>query len=222
MQMEIENQQRCSVARLFTPVTYERTWQKITGAVGVEPGEAAAGAACPQVAGETGAHGLDALGGVAEGEGMIAMNTVHNPRLLAFYGWLRSIGSSQAGLARSAGCGRCHLSQVLSGRLTGGRTWPRVFATVPPEGLAILEQSSAWNYVVQARFERWGARRSLRAKAAAEIYAKGGAARAEVLNHRGTEGTGEGSRSQELGARSHGPEADNLNHRGTEGTEKKT
>ena len=66
---------------------------------------------------------------------------------------LRGEGITFSGLARVAGVGRAHLSQVLRGRRTGGRTWNKVrenIEVLAPRALPHfdalkMEQSATWN-----------------------------------------------------------------------------
>lgn len=88
------------------------------------------------------------------------MSIATNPRLSAFYRWLKTqplpedpLGRyTQQRLADEAMVGRTHLSQVLSGRLGGKHTWKRLVAVIPLEGLQILRQCSTWHALAEGAY----------------------------------------------------------------------
>lgn len=81
------------------------------------------------------------------------MSIATNPKLSAFYRWLRTRPLpenpngryTQGRLAREAMVGRCHLSLVLAGRRRGDHTWLRLVSVLPMEGLFLLKQCPSWN-----------------------------------------------------------------------------
>lgn len=75
------------------------------------------------------------------------------PKLAAFYRWLHAQPLpedptqryTQERLAKDVTTNRAHLSQVLSGRRTGGHTWRRLVRVLPNDGLLLLQQCPSWN-----------------------------------------------------------------------------
>lgn len=69
---------------------------------------------------------------------------LRHPDCEKFFRLLHRRGESVVNLALKLGCGRAHLTQVLNGTRTGGRTLELLPAVLTTEELALLEQRSTW------------------------------------------------------------------------------
>lgn len=73
--------------------------------------------------------------------------------LRRYHRWAWENEWKQVYLASLAGASQNRIAQMFGGQVTGAKTWPKVIAVLPIEGIELLRQCPCWNEYAEAAWQ---------------------------------------------------------------------